>query len=72
MPKIPDLTVEEIIKLPIKVWKNKLRNDFEISVFEKYPQLKELKDNLYKEGAIYASMSGSGSVLFGMFSKKDS
>ena len=67
VPKTPKLTVEEIIKLPINEWKNKLKNDFEKSVIEKHPQLKELKENLYKEGAIYASMSGSGSVLYGIF-----
>jgi len=67
VPITPKLTVEEIIKLPIKEWKNKLKNVFEKSVFEKHPQLKELKENLYKDGAIYASMSGSGSVLFGVF-----
>ena len=67
VPKTPKLTVEEIIKLPINEWKNKLKNDFEKSVFEKHPQLEELKDNLYKEEAIYASMSGSGSVLYGVF-----
>ena len=67
VPKTPELTIEEVIKLPIKEWKNKLKNDFEKSIFEKHPQLKELKENLYKEGAIYASMSGSGSVLYGVF-----
>ena len=69
VPKTPELTIEEIIKLPIKEWKNKLKNDFEKSIFEKHPQLKELKENLYKEGAIYASMSGSGSVIYGVFAK---
>jgi 4-diphosphocytidyl-2-C-methyl-D-erythritol kinase len=67
VPETPKLTVEKIIKLPINEWKNKLKNDFEKSVFEKYPQLKELKENLYNDGAIYASMSGSGSILFGVF-----
>ena len=65
--QIPELSVEEIIQLPIKEWKNKLKNDFEVSVFEKHLKLKELKENLYKEGALYASMSGSGSVLYGVF-----
>ena len=65
--QIPELSVDEIIQLPIKEWKNKLKNDFEVSIFEKHPKLKELKENLYNEGALYASMSGSGSVLYGVF-----
>jgi len=67
--KTPEISVEEIIQLPVKEWKHKLKNDFEISVFSKYPQLEKMKEELYKEGAIYASMSGSGSVLFGIFNK---
>ncbi len=69
VPEIPKLTVEEIIKLPINEWKDKLKNDFEISVFAKYPQLEKMKEQLYADGAIYASMSGSGSVLYGVFEK---
>lgn len=72
VPETPNFTVEEIIKQPIKEWKNKLKNDFEDTVFEKHPNLKSLKENIYQEGAIYASMSGSGSVLFGIFRKQDS
>ena len=64
--KNPELSVEEIIQLPINEWKDKLRNDFETSVFEKYPSLEKIKEELYTAGAIYASMSGSGSVLFGI------
>lgn len=70
VPEVPELTIDEIIKLPIKEWKNKLNNDFEKCIFDKYPKLKELKENLYREGAIYASMSGSGSVLYGLFKKE--
>ena len=44
-------------------------NDFEKSIFLKHPQLNKLKEQLYKEGAIYASMSGSGSTLYGFFVK---
>jgi len=69
VPQIPELSVEEIIKLPIKEWKNKLKNDFEDSAFEKHPQLEKRKEELYDDGAIYSSMSGSGSVLFGIFNK---
>jgi 4-diphosphocytidyl-2-C-methyl-D-erythritol kinase len=64
VPRIPVLEVEKIIELPIIEWKEKLKNDFEESIFLKHPELRELKDQLYKEGAIYASMSGSGSVIF--------
>ena len=69
VPQIPELSVEEIIKLPIKEWKNKLKNDFEDSAFEKHSQLVKRKEELYDDGAIYSSMSGSGSVLFGIFNK---
>ena len=55
---------------PVKEWKNLLINDFEINIFTKYPQVKEVKQLLYHSGAIYASMSGSGSAVFGMFEKK--
>jgi len=69
VPQIPELSVEEIIKLPIKEWKSKLKNDFEVSAFAKYPQLEEIKERLYADGAIYASMTGSGSVFYGVFSR---
>lgn len=67
VPETPELSVEEIIQLPIKEWKNKLKNDFEDSVFVKYPELKKIKEKLYDDGAIYASMSGSGSIVYGIF-----
>ena len=51
----------------IKVWKEQLVNDFEGPIFESYPKLREIKDWLYSLGAIYASMSGSGSTIFGIF-----
>ncbi len=51
-------------------WKDKLKNDFESTVFEKYPVLRELREALYEHGAIYASMSGSGSSLYGLFREK--
>ncbi len=69
VPKTPVLSVEKIIELPIIEWKGKLKNDFENFVFAKYPQLKKIKEDLYNEGAVYASMTGSGSVVFGVFEK---
>ena len=69
IPQIPELNVNEIIELPINEWKNILKNDFEDSVFQQHSLLENIKNSLYKEGAIYASMSGSGSVVYGIFEK---
>ena len=68
VPKTPVLSVEKIIEFPIIEWKGKLKNDFETSGFLKYPSLEKIKEELYTDGAIYASMSGSGSVIYGVFS----
>lgn len=48
-------------------YKTFLYNDFEPHIFERYPELQHIKDDLYKQGAFYASMSGSGSTMFGLF-----
>ena len=56
-----------IISGPIENWKEQLVNDFEISVFEKFPSIQFIKESLYEKGALYASMSGSGSSVFGIF-----
>lgn len=63
--------VSNIINLPIKEWKDQLVNDFEKPVFEAHPELSAIKEILYASGAAYASMSGSGSTLFGIFPKHD-
>jgi 4-diphosphocytidyl-2-C-methyl-D-erythritol kinase len=68
-PQKPKHSIAEIIKQPINTWKENLINDFELCVFELYPTIKEIKDNLYKQGAIYVSMSGTGSTVFGIFAK---
>ena len=59
--------INEVISKPIELWKNKLSNDFEFSVFKLFPELKEIKEKLYSLGAVYASMSGSGATMFGLF-----
>jgi 4-diphosphocytidyl-2-C-methyl-D-erythritol kinase len=69
-PKAPEISLKEIIKKPVSTWKELMVNDFEESVFPKYPIIKEIKDTLYKKGAVYASMSGSGSSVFGLFEKE--
>ncbi len=62
-------SVRSIIGQPMDTWKSDLINDFEISVFKKYPEIGALKQKLYDEGAIYACMSGSGSTVFGIFAE---
>ena len=59
--------VKEAVMQPVTTWKQQLFNDFEGPVFEQYPEIKSVKENLYMLGAVYASMSGSGSVVFGLF-----
>ena len=63
--------IEEIVQKPIEQWKDLLKNDFETSVFQRYPEIQTLKESLYQSGAIYAAMSGSGSSVFGLFTNKD-
>lgn len=66
-PHKPEYSVKDIIQRPIQEWKDWLVNDFERSVFPQHPVIGEIKDELYQKGAIYASMSGSGSSVFGLF-----
>jgi len=67
IPNRPETNLLDLIKQPIENWKSIVKNDFEISAFAKYPQLRNIKEKLYADGAIYASMTGSGSVLYGVF-----
>ncbi|HRB30671.1 MAG TPA: 4-(cytidine 5'-diphospho)-2-C-methyl-D-erythritol kinase [Ferruginibacter sp.] len=60
-------TIASIIKMPVTEWKNRLENDFEKPVFAAHPQIKNIKEALYEQGAVYAAMSGSGSSVFGIF-----
>ncbi|MCF0056595.1 4-(cytidine 5'-diphospho)-2-C-methyl-D-erythritol kinase [Dyadobacter sp. CY356] len=62
--------LRDMLKMPMESWKEVVKNDFEISLFPKYPVLKEIKERLYHEGAKYAAMSGSGSTLFGIFEEE--
>ncbi|CAN5570556.1 4-(cytidine 5'-diphospho)-2-C-methyl-D-erythritol kinase [soil metagenome] len=67
IPKQPEISSREVIISPVNEWKNNLVNDFEVSVFKKYPAIAHIKEQLYEMGAVYASMSGSGSAVFGLF-----
>ncbi len=66
-PAPPVKSIKEIILQPINTWKAELKNDFETAVFTAHPAIKEIKETLYAQGAIYAAMSGSGSTVFGIF-----
>lgn len=66
-PAVPKLSLLDIINRPIEEWKGLMYNDFEKSVFLRHPIIGEIKDLLYEKGAVYASMSGSGSAVFGIF-----
>jgi 4-diphosphocytidyl-2-C-methyl-D-erythritol kinase len=69
-PQTPKFRIQESIKLPIVKWKDYLINDFEAPVIKKHPLIGEIKNRLYSEGAIYASMSGSGASVYGIFDAK--
>lgn len=69
VPSMRETPLSERIKLPLNRWQGVITNDFEASVFPVHPQLALIKDALIEHGAVYASMSGSGSALFGLFSE---
>jgi len=69
-PEKPKSNIKELINEPPGNWQNTIKNDFEDSVFKKHPELKTIKEELYSLGAVYASMSGSGSTIYGIFNKK--
>ena len=68
-PQLPQINLLDLINQPLDCWKDKVKNDFETSAFIKYPILKTIKEQLYRDGAVYASMTGSGSVIYGLFQK---
>ena len=66
-PKQPDVALSEAVMRPVSEWKDCVFNDFEPSVFKKYPLLADIKQRLYGLGAEYAAMTGSGSTIYGLF-----
>lgn len=70
-PQKANYNLEEIVlNEPVEKWKDKVKNDFEKSVFEQHPEIKNIKDKMYQNGAVYASMSGSGSAVYGVFNQE--
>lgn len=68
-PHLPEVPLREVLSRPVEQWDGILMNDFEETVFAKYPELAAIKRSLYDSGAVYASMSGSGSALFALYSR---
>ena len=66
-PVRPAVSLKEVVKQPMETWKSSMKNDFEDSVFKKFPEIAAIKDELYDLGAVYAAMSGSGSSVYGIF-----
>ena len=66
-PRQPKRRLEELLSLPVFLWRKNLVNDFESALFPLYPELQQYKETLYASGAVYASLSGSGSALLGLY-----
>ena len=66
-PHLPEVPLKGVLGRPIEEWDGLLVNDFEETVFVKHPELAAIKRSLYDSGAVYASMSGSGSALFALY-----
>ena len=62
--------MRELLKLPAEEWQGRLVNDFELTVLPEHPAIARLKRKMLEEGAVYASMSGSGSAVFGLFKRE--
>lgn len=69
-PRMPEKSLINLIRQPISKWKGSIQNDFEERLLISYPKIADLKSQLYDEGAIYASMTGSGSTVYGIFEKE--
>ena len=63
----PECHIDILLKQDVSIWKDILKNDFEKALFPKYPELPQIKEKLYEAGAEYASMTGSGSAVYGLF-----
>ncbi|MBQ8483872.1 MAG: 4-(cytidine 5'-diphospho)-2-C-methyl-D-erythritol kinase [Bacteroidales bacterium] len=68
-PHLPEVPLREVLSTPVEEWDGVLVNDFEETVFARFPELAAIKRSLYDSGAVYASMSGSGSALFAIYKR---
>jgi 4-diphosphocytidyl-2-C-methyl-D-erythritol kinase len=67
IPSHPEIPLQDLIKNPINLWNEKIANDFEKTIFNSHSEIKAVKDKMYNNGALYASMTGSGSAVYGIF-----
>lgn len=70
MPVIKEKQLLKILNQPVELWRNLLINDFEEPVFKRYPKIQEIKNQLYELGAVYASMTGTGAGVYGLFEQE--
>ena len=69
-PALPQYSLKELIQNPVEQWKGQIKNDFEESIFKNHSSIRGVKSALYEAGALYASMSGSGASVYGIFKEK--
>ena len=69
-PRDPEFSLKEIIAKPLTKWNELMKNDFEAPIFKKHPEICNIKNQLFEMGALYSSMSGSGSSVYGIFKNK--
>ncbi len=67
IPRKPKSSLSEILEKPVEYWQGQLTNDFELPMENKFPEIREAREKLLAEGAVYAAMTGSGSSVFGVF-----
>lgn len=66
-PRVPEVPLAQRLKLPLAQWQGVVTNDFERHILEAHPAIRQAREELLGAGAVYASMSGSGSAVFGLF-----
>lgn len=71
-PRTPEFDLRQIVELPIEQWRDVTFNDFEIPFFVKFPEMRRIKADLYESGALYASLTGSGSCFYGIYEDQSS
>jgi 4-diphosphocytidyl-2-C-methyl-D-erythritol kinase len=69
VPRLPEQPLKHLLQQPIHTWKETVTNNFEAALFPRYPELAKIKAELYRQGAQYAAMTGSGSAVYGLFAE---